>query len=139
MSSFLNSGDRSPIPSPRILRFDSYEVDLQSGELRKGGRRVPLQAQPFQLLSLLVQSPGHLVTREEVRRELWPADTFVDFDRSLAILPNTQNLLKPCQSGVTASSESSTQSHPWNSVPVPPPRPLRQRTLPAKKQRAQES
>jgi Tol biopolymer transport system component/DNA-binding winged helix-turn-helix (wHTH) protein len=88
MSSFLNSGDRSPIPSPRVLRFDSYEVDLQSGELRKGGRRVPLQAQPFQLLSLLVQSPGHLVTREEVRRELWPADTFVDFDRSLATAVN---------------------------------------------------
>src|SRR5580704_11985350 len=88
MSSFLNSGDRSPIPSPRILRFDSYEVDLQSGELRKGGRRVPLQAQPFQLLSLLVQSPGHLVTREEVRRELWPAYTFVDFDRSLATAVN---------------------------------------------------
>jgi Tol biopolymer transport system component/DNA-binding winged helix-turn-helix (wHTH) protein len=88
MSSRPNPREVPVNASPRVLRFDSYEVDLESGELRKGERRIPLQAQPMQLLTLLLQNPGQLVTREEVRGELWPADTFVDFDRSLATAVN---------------------------------------------------
>jgi eukaryotic-like serine/threonine-protein kinase len=63
--------------------FGAFEVDLRSGELRKYGIRLKLQDQPFQVLALLLEHPGELVTREELQRKLWPADTFVDFDTSL--------------------------------------------------------
>jgi DNA-binding winged helix-turn-helix (wHTH) protein len=66
-----------------VLRFDTFELNLRAGELRKRGVRLRLQGQPLQLLAILLQSPGDLVTREELRNELWPADTFVDFDHSL--------------------------------------------------------
>ena len=65
------------------VRFSVYEADLRTGELRKHGNRLRLQDQPFQVLSLLLERPGELVTREELRQKLWPADTFVDFDHSL--------------------------------------------------------
>ena len=67
----------------RVLRFESFELDLRAGELRKSGVRLRLQGQPIQLLAILLQSPGQLVTREELRAQLWPSDTFVDFDHSL--------------------------------------------------------
>lgn len=67
----------------RVLRFSSFEVDLRAGELRKHGVRIKLQDQPFQILALLLEKPGEVVTREELRDRLWPADTFVDFDHSL--------------------------------------------------------
>jgi len=67
----------------RILCFGSYEVDLGSRELRRQGLRISLQDQPFRLLALLLERAGEVVTREEVRDKLWPADTFVDFDHSL--------------------------------------------------------
>src|SRR5215471_8776429 len=66
-------------------RFGSFEVDFDEGELRKDGARISLQDQPFRLLSMLLERPGHLVTRDELRSELWPANTFVDFDASLNI------------------------------------------------------
>ena len=65
------------------LRFGLFEADLQLLELRKQGRRIRLQTQPFQVLEALLEHPGHVVTREELRRRLWPEDTFVDFDHSL--------------------------------------------------------
>src|SRR6201987_5515556 len=67
----------------RTRGFGVFEVDLRAAELRKHGVRIKLQEQPFQILSLLLDHPGELVTREELRRRLWPAHTFVDFDRSL--------------------------------------------------------
>jgi TolB-like protein/DNA-binding winged helix-turn-helix (wHTH) protein len=67
---------------PRI-RFGVFEVDLQARELRKQGFKVKLQEQPFQILSMLLERPGELVTREEIQKRLWPADTFVDFDSGL--------------------------------------------------------
>jgi len=66
-----------------ILRFATFEVDLRSGELRKKGVRIKLQEQPFHVLTVLLQRPGEVVTREELRNQNWPADTFVDFDNSL--------------------------------------------------------
>jgi DNA-binding winged helix-turn-helix (wHTH) protein len=77
----------SSLKSPRTA-FDRFEVDLRSGELRKDGRRVRMQAQPFQLLALLLEHPGEVVTREEICRKLWDADTFVDFDHSLGTAIN---------------------------------------------------
>ncbi len=65
------------------FRFGVFEVDLEGGELRKSGLKVPIQDQPFQVLTLLLARPGKVVTREEVREKLWPGDTFVEFDRSL--------------------------------------------------------
>jgi DNA-binding winged helix-turn-helix (wHTH) protein len=71
-----------------IFRFGVFELDSAAGELRKSGVRLRLQDQPFQVLSMLVQRPGQLVSREEFRKELWPADTFVDFDHSLNTIVN---------------------------------------------------
>jgi len=68
---------------PKIIRFAVFEVDLAAGELRRNGVRVRLQEQPFQILAYLLDRPGQVVTREELREKLWPADTFVDFDHSL--------------------------------------------------------
>jgi TolB-like protein/DNA-binding winged helix-turn-helix (wHTH) protein/Flp pilus assembly protein TadD len=65
------------------LRFGVFEMDLQTGELRKHGMQVRLQKQPFQVLAMLLQHTGEVVTREELQKELWPADTFVDFDHGL--------------------------------------------------------
>jgi len=66
------------------VRFAAFELDLQSGELRKRGAKVRLQEQPFQILSALIERPREVVTREELRQKLWPGDTFVDFEQSLA-------------------------------------------------------
>jgi TolB-like protein/DNA-binding winged helix-turn-helix (wHTH) protein/tetratricopeptide (TPR) repeat protein len=68
---------------PQRVQFGPFELDLQAGELRKNGVRIRLQEQPFRLLSILMERPGQVVTLEEFRRLLWPADTFVDFDHSL--------------------------------------------------------
>jgi TolB-like protein/DNA-binding winged helix-turn-helix (wHTH) protein/tetratricopeptide (TPR) repeat protein len=68
---------------PNVIRFGVFELELQSGRLRKHGLKVKLQEKPFQVLALLLERPGEVVTREELRRQLWPADTFVDFDHSV--------------------------------------------------------
>jgi len=78
----------APVSTPRRLAFGVYEADLHSGELRKRGQKVRLQSQPFQLLAMLLERPGELVTREEIRQKLWSADTFVDFDHSLGTAIN---------------------------------------------------
>jgi len=65
------------------IRFGSFEVDPKSGDLRKHGARVKLQEQPLQILQMLLEHPGQVVTREELRQRLWHADTFVDFDHGL--------------------------------------------------------
>jgi TolB-like protein/DNA-binding winged helix-turn-helix (wHTH) protein/Flp pilus assembly protein TadD len=70
-------------PSRGTVRFSVFEVDLRSGELRKQGVKIRLQEQPFQLLRMLLERAGEVVTREELRQRIWPADTFVDFDQGL--------------------------------------------------------
>jgi cholera toxin transcriptional activator len=91
-SSVINYGVQ-PMPTPqpipekrptgRMVRFGVFELDLVAGELRKSGVRIRLQEQPFQVLALLLERAADVVTREELRQKLWPADTFVDFDHSL--------------------------------------------------------
>jgi cholera toxin transcriptional activator len=71
-----------------IFRFGAYEADPGSGELRKAGVRLRVQEQPFQVLLVLLARPSEVVTREELRQKLWPADTFVDFDHSLNTVIN---------------------------------------------------
>ena len=68
-----------------VVRFDCFEVDLDAGHLRKRGIRIRLRDQPFQVLASLLEHPGQVVTRDELRRRLWRDDVFVDFDNSLNI------------------------------------------------------
>jgi tetratricopeptide (TPR) repeat protein len=70
-------------PARTIIRFGVFEADLQTGELRRAGIRVKLQAQPFRVLTLLLERPGEIVTRAEIVRGLWGSDTFVDFDQAV--------------------------------------------------------
>jgi cholera toxin transcriptional activator len=69
--------------SQRTLRFGTFEVNPRSGELRKGGVRIKLHGQPFEVLFMLLEQPGQVVTREELRMRLWPTDTFVNFDHGV--------------------------------------------------------
>jgi DNA-binding winged helix-turn-helix (wHTH) protein len=78
----------SPDHANGIFRFGAYEADPGSGELRKSGLRLRVQEQPFQVLLVLLRRPSEVITREELRQELWPADTFVDFDHSLNTVIN---------------------------------------------------
>jgi Tol biopolymer transport system component/DNA-binding winged helix-turn-helix (wHTH) protein len=81
------TSSRAIVPSqsqlPRVLRFGTFEVDIPAGELRKNGIKLRLQEQPLQVLCMLIEHSGEVVTREELRKRLWPADTFVDFDHGL--------------------------------------------------------
>jgi len=101
--------------SSHIRRFGTFEVDLRAGELRKQGKRIRLQEQPFHVLTVLLQRPGDVVSREELRSQIWPEGTFVDFDNSLNTAVNklrealadpqrTRVSLKPCRDVVTAFS-----------------------------------
>ena len=72
-----------PPPNSRVARFGVFELDLSAGELRKSGVKLRLQGQPCQVLALLLERAGEVVTREELQQKLWPSDTFVDFDHSL--------------------------------------------------------
>jgi DNA-binding winged helix-turn-helix (wHTH) protein/TolB-like protein/Tfp pilus assembly protein PilF len=84
----VNSSSHSSTPMPstvgQLVRFADFEVDLRAGQLRRKGAKIRLQEQPFRLLAALLESPGEMVTREDLRSRLWPADTFVDFDHRLA-------------------------------------------------------
>jgi eukaryotic-like serine/threonine-protein kinase len=75
----------APVPPrpERLIRFDTFEVDVHTGELRKDGARMKLAEQPFSVLALLLAHRGEVVTRDELQQKLWPSDTFVDFDRGL--------------------------------------------------------
>jgi DNA-binding winged helix-turn-helix (wHTH) protein len=78
----------NPAPAVKALQFGLFELDLQAGELRKSGVKIKLQEQPFQILIALLQKPGEVVTREELRKKLWNAETFVDFEHSLGTAIN---------------------------------------------------
>src|SRR5215471_11502440 len=82
-SGVVGSSNGSGTETSRTRRFGVFELDLRSGELRRGGVKVKIQEQPFQVLALLLEKPGEVVTRDDLRNRLWPADTFVDFDHSL--------------------------------------------------------
>ena len=78
----------NPIQSSHLRRFDQFELNLRTSEIYKQGKRVKLQDQPCQVLALLTERPGELVTREELQKRLWPNDTFVDFDHGVNIAIN---------------------------------------------------
>src|ERR1700683_5050692 len=68
-----------------VVRFGTYEVSLQSGEVRKSGLKIRVQQQPLKLLEILLEHPGEVVTREELRSRVWPDESFGDFDQALNI------------------------------------------------------
>jgi len=82
-SEAVDSGNGAGGPASRRRRFGAFEVDLSAGELRRNGIKVKLQEQPLQVLALLLERPGEVVSRDDLRNRLWAADTFVDFDHSL--------------------------------------------------------
>src|SRR3989442_4856083 len=89
IASPVASHRRAALDSPRvgtqqILRFGTFELDVKAGELRKHGAKIRLADQPLQILLLLLERPDEVVSREELQRKLWPADTFVDFDVGLS-------------------------------------------------------
>src|ERR1700747_2638286 len=67
----------------RLVRFGTFEADFHDGELRNRGIKIKLQEQPLEILESLVQHPGEVVTREDLKQKIWPADTFVDFEQGL--------------------------------------------------------
>jgi TolB-like protein/DNA-binding winged helix-turn-helix (wHTH) protein len=81
---FSSESEISTTPSPpRVIRFGVFEVDLAAGEVRKAGLRQKLAGQPFRVLQVLLESPSQVVTREDLRRRLWPDNTFVDYELAL--------------------------------------------------------
>src|SRR5215475_1488056 len=68
---------------PHLARFDSFEVNLRSGELSKNGRKIRLREQSFLVLAMLLERPGEVVTRQEIQQRLWPNDTVVEFENSI--------------------------------------------------------
>lgn len=78
-------GDENP-SAPRKLRFGIFDLDLQAGELRRRGLRIKLQEQPFRILAMLLEQPGEVITREQLRQRLWPPDIFVDYEHSINIV-----------------------------------------------------
>src|SRR5215470_14789634 len=72
-----------PVSSADHIQFGVFELDLRNAELRKSGVKVKLQEQPLKILQTLLENPGQIVTREELRGRIWPADTFVEFDQGL--------------------------------------------------------
>jgi Tol biopolymer transport system component/DNA-binding winged helix-turn-helix (wHTH) protein len=117
------------------IQFGVFEVDIKAGELRRNGTRIRLQEQPFQILTILLEHSGEVVTREELRGRLWPADTYVDFDHSLnaavrrlrdALGDSAENprfvetvarrgyrLLAPVNGTVSATSQLQVVAHPF--------------------------
>jgi len=83
------SGDNGAVPHDRQpVRFGIFEVNLDTGEVRRAGVKVRLQEQPFQVLAALLEKPGEIVAKEELQERIWKDDTYVDFDRSLATAIN---------------------------------------------------
>src|SRR5262252_4502726 len=74
----------SPPTTPAVVRFGIFEADLRAGELRRNGIKVRIQDLPFRALTLLLSRPGEVITREEFRQALWPADVFVDFEQGIS-------------------------------------------------------
>ena len=85
---------------PPTLRFGVFELDPQAGELRKKGMKIRLQGQPVEILAMLLQRPGETITREELQKKLWPADTFVDFEQGL------NNAMKRLRASLDDSAEN---------------------------------
>lgn len=118
----------TPAPEGVLVHFGVYTADLRSGELRKQGIPVPLQDRPFQILAALLERPGEVVTREELRQRLWPAGVYVDFDHSISSAINKlRNALNDSATHPryieTVGRHGYRFVYPIRSNPLPPPGP----------------
>jgi cholera toxin transcriptional activator len=111
-----------PLPqnNARVARFGLFELDLGAGELHKSGVKLRLQEQPFQVLALLLERAGEVVTREELQQKLWPSDTFVDFDHSLNTAINRVREALG-DDGAAANGQIYAPTAVASSDPYPPP------------------
>src|SRR5580693_2098795 len=91
---------KAPSPPADIVHFGIFQLDLKAGELHKAGVKVKLQDQPFRVLALLVDRAGQVVTREELRRRVWPSNIYVDFDQGL------NNAIKKVREALGDSADS---------------------------------
>src|SRR5437762_14356194 len=82
---------------PTVIRFEDYELDLSTEELRKNGFSLKLQPQPFKILAYLAAHPGALVSRQELRDHVWPGDTFVDFDLAINRQADSRRSQRRCR------------------------------------------
>ena len=105
--------------SPVVVRFGAFELDRAAGELRRDGAKVRLQELPFQVLQILLEQPGKVILRDELKKRIWPSDTFVDFDHGInnaikrlrEALQDTAerpHILRRCPGGAIVSRLSST-------------------------------
>ncbi len=103
-----------PVHPSNITRCGVFEIDLKAFELRKHGLRLKLSEQPFQILAILLEKPGEIVTRDELRERLWPGDTFVDFDHGLnnAVMRLREVLARRCRAAATDSLHRSKRYIP---------------------------
>src|SRR5271157_3985220 len=92
-------------PSARIFRFGRFEADAARGTLSRGGLRVRLQEQPFRVLIWLLERPGEILTREDLRQQLWPEGTYVDFDGGLNVI------LKKLRAALDDDSDNRSKEH----------------------------
>ena len=83
MSGAYNRGMRANASEKAVIRFDSFELELKSGELRRDGALIKLQPQPFRALAFLADRSGQVVTRGEIQREIWGDETFVDYEQGV--------------------------------------------------------
>jgi cholera toxin transcriptional activator len=120
-------------PVPRIARFGIFEANLPAGELRKNGAQISLQYQPFQLLALLLERSGEVVTREEITKKLWNPNIFVDFDKSLNTAVNkVRDALDDSASNPKFVETVAKKGYrflvpvKWLNLPLPPPEPDKQ-------------
>ena len=105
--------------APDVIRFSVFELNLRSGELRKAGTRINLQGQSLQTLALLLERPGDLVTRDELRQRLWPKGTFVDFEHGLNAVDQSAarhaSATRPTRRGLSRRSRAAATGslRPW--------------------------
>jgi len=85
-----------------VVRFGGFELEHNSGQLRKDGTRIRLQEQPLQILRILLEHPGKIITREDLRQKIWPSDTFVDFDHGI------NNAIKRLREALGDSAETAS-------------------------------
>src|ERR1700688_2400370 len=107
-------------PSSPMLKFGPYLVDLAAGEVRKNGSRIRLQEKPLRVLALLAERQGQVVTREELKKHLWPEDTFVDFETVLTTAVSKLRDASPIAPRLPATSKpfpaaATALFLPWNS------------------------
>ena len=100
------------VQAAQVIRFESFEVNLRSGELLKNGEKVKLPEQSFQILAMLLERPGQVVLRREIQKRLWPNDTVVEFENSI------NAAIKKLRVALGDSADQPGMSRPWRAAVI---------------------